>query len=217
MSNILDQIKLTENTKENIKKAIIEKGIEILDTDKFSEYPDKINQIPLGENIQDYISTNNSNNTVSGFNVSTQLLYRIKKLPKLDLKNVENQNVFLNLFTQLTELIEIPEIEINENVDTFNLANTFDGCKKLTNIDNVLKLIKNKKVTNLGNTFRGCFNITDFSFLSNIDTSELTNLVNTFYSCTNCTEIPFFDTSNVTNMGSTFSSTQIKTIPKLNT
>lgn len=45
MGTLLDQIQLTQQTKENIKSAIREKDIEVLDTDKFSEYPDKIRAI----------------------------------------------------------------------------------------------------------------------------------------------------------------------------
>lgn len=57
---IADELSLLANTKSEIKSAIIQKGVEVLDTDPFSVYPDKILQIPSGGYAELTVSGENS-------------------------------------------------------------------------------------------------------------------------------------------------------------
>lgn len=49
MSSISDKLSYALETKEQIKQAIIDKGVPVADTDPFRSYPQKIRSIPSEE------------------------------------------------------------------------------------------------------------------------------------------------------------------------
>ena len=151
MATITDKLELLQQTKADIKQAIINKGVEVSDADNFPSYADKINAISSGGS--DDIINLTDNLTITGditnFDFSK---VRINRLNSTNLMNkivITSDEYILNL-TDL-DVSSLPEIEnlINDvqivgsasefyiDVTGWNISNSpvlYNDCLTLKNL-----------------------------------------------------------------------------------
>ena len=100
----------------------------------------------------------------------------------------------------------IKSITFEDNIDyseTFDMANMFEACTSLTNLN--LGNLDTSNVTDMSNMFKHCTSLTSLD-LSSFNTSNVINASSMFYKCTSLTnlDVSNFDTSNMINMGYMF-------------
>jgi surface protein len=86
----------------------------------------------------------------------------------------------------------------------------FSGCASL----NSIPLLNTSKVTNMSAMFQACQSLPTLPLLN---MANVTTLNLTFYQCFNLTSVPTFNTANCLNFQGTFASTNIISLPALNT
>lgn len=195
---IKQKINQIKEIKEAIKLAIRNKGQTISDTDTFSSYASKIDNIQNASgNIEDYFETTLS--TTSPAYIASRCL---KKFP-FNLIDTSNITSMSNLFSNCTNLTDIDLSNINTS-KTNNMAYMFYYCSSLTNID--LSNFNTSKVTTMANMFTSCYKLSEID-VSGFDTSNLQTTSSMFTSCRSLVNLDLsnFDTSNVTNISSMFS------------
>lgn len=202
--------KLTElnNIKEDIKSAIISKGIDV--DNQFSTYADKIRLIG-GENVysnpftkigyysgeeddwleselaksQSVINNWNPNNTTFT-DVNNVMFY-----PVLDTSNITSmQDAFSNNTTLMT-------VGLFDTSRVTNMSQMFYRCANLISVPQ----FNTQNVVNMSSMFSGCTSLKNIPVMN---TSKVTNMGNMFYGCSLLEEIPLFNTTNVTNMAQMF-------------
>ena len=151
---IVDKMNYLKETKNQIKNAIIEKGVGIEDTDSFRSYVEKIGQIEGGTQggFADYIV---ETSTSMGYNPSYIFQRIFKKVPN-------NIVSFLNA----------------SNIGS--MSDVFRGCYNLTELN--LNNLNTTSVNNMSNMFFTCQNISELN-LSSFDTSNVTTMERMFYGC----------------------------------
>ena len=194
--SIADKLTLLINTKQDIKSAISEKGVEV--TGGMTTYADAIRRIETGGGGgEDYIYAPKG----LKFGGSTLDIF-----PAIRLKDDHTDISYM--FTGCKKLLSVG------NINTANVTNTtglFYNCNELTTIPQM----NTSNVTIMGNMFYDCYSL---KTIPQLDTSEVTYMNSMFYDCRSLTTIPQLDTSKVTNMSSMFRSCySLKTIPQLNT
>ncbi len=215
-------------TKEQIKLAIEEMGVEIGDI-PFSEYPSKIKQIgqivipeeyrAFVEHYQAIIDETNEckgwytsssdrgdwftlNAGDSGFDVETTDWEILKYL---DFSNVTSTE---RMFYYCTTLINMPSINTSDK-----LISTSRMFQSTSNLESV-EVFDTSNVTDMSNMFYS----TKIIKVPLIDTSSVENMSSFVWLCTDLTTFPTLDFSNVINMKGTFNScTNLTTIGNLDT
>lgn len=71
MGTIADKLNYILETKESIKQAIIDKGVEVIDTDTFRSYADKIKSI---ETVIDGVSVVDKSYTITEIDLASNVL-----------------------------------------------------------------------------------------------------------------------------------------------
>ena len=199
MGTITDKINKSLETKEAIRQAIINKGVDIPANTVFSDYPEKISAITgSGEGgsggIADAFYLTRTNNETS----YVYLFYGCNAT-ELDVSNFNTEKVttmhcMFNSCSNLTSL----------DVSNFNTSNVtimnsmFDGCSKLTSLD--VSNFNTSKVTSMQYMFRNCSSLITLD-LSNFDTSYVTNTGQMFYGCPKLTSLDLrnFDLNKCTS------------------
>ena len=178
-NTIQDKLAYLSGTKDAIKQAIIEKGVEVTDTDTFRSYADKITSIQSGGSgtgdcsvaacfddigytfvpvyIQKGLETaaqfkaawNPENTTINITEYKDSIVF----FPKIDASNV----TILDRVFQETSILMFPNIDfpsLEENDSTFR--STFAKASRLVSIDfgNL-----GTKTFSLSNTFENCVNL----------------------------------------------------------
>ena len=181
MGTTADKLNKLLNTKQAIKRAIINKGVDVGDDVKFSDYPAKINSIESGG------SGEGGNNELT-WNVVTDngtrgayLFYGCNDLTELDVSNLDTSYMtsMSYMFYNCKSLTTLDLSGFNAS-KVANIANMFNGCTSLTTLD-----LSGLDVTSLivasytSNAFNNCTALVDFYPPNNI------NGVMSFSSCTN--------------------------------
>lgn len=130
----------------------------------------------------------------------THCFYDLKKVKKLDLRNLDYSNV-----TDMSSMFGNCEMLEELNLSNFNTSNVtnmnymFGGCKNLKALD--LSNFDTTNVTEMNYMFFGCKKLKTLD-LSSFDTTNVTNMSYMFDGCEMLEEVnlPKFDTSNVTDM-----------------
>ena len=209
--SIADKLTLLINTKQDIKSAISEKGVEV--TGGMTTYADAIRRIetggggggkgdpiyvPIGLKFG-YDQTNSNPNRQPDLT-----------LPKIILAwNYTDGSYMFAWNKGLLDIKGIDSIKTSPHSPLTNCNHMFYQCESLRSIP----LFDTFNVTDMGNMFYGCKKL---KTIPKLDTSNVTNMDGMFENCTSLTTIPQLDTSNVTHMYSTFSNcSSLKSIPLL--
>ena len=232
--DLLDNLNYLDETKKQIKQAIVDKGQPISDTDSFRSYVDKIDKIStLAEETADATATAedilkgktayNAEGKIEGTLIPTEDLQEqldtqdaiIQQLQEeLSNKSSYDCNYYNARLVPTNDTITTYITKISPQLDTSsvtNMASMFYGCTNLTTIP----LLNTINVTNMSYMFLNCPSLTTIPLL---DTSKVTNMQNMFNGCINLTTIPLLNTSNVTNMSNMFNNCdKLTEIPLLDT
>lgn len=176
--SITDKLQTLKNTKQAIKQALIDKGIEVSDTDAFASYADKINTIKTGENEIVGINLN----YIFEEDENGELIRTTKPIDFVcNTKGISAEKLFSNLFSNSNVIsVSFPELLTIEGY--MGLDNAFSNCDNLTSISfPKLTTIYSSMATN--ETFNYCTQLTSVSF------PELTTILseNSQYMFGNCT------------------------------
>ena len=198
--SIADKLTLLINTKQDIKSAISEKGVEV--TGGMTTYADAIRRIETG----------GGGGSISSIDIPVGLKFAystISELPQLNLGYGYEDGSYM--FYNCRELVRIENINSKEGSYLTNTSNMFTRCWKLKS----LPLLDTSNVNNMEFMFSGCQSLTT---IPQLDTSNVTNMSTMFYDCTSLKTIPLLNTSNVTNMYTMFEGCKsLTTIPLLDT
>ena len=172
MGTIADKLNELKRTKDNIKAAIISKGVNVADNTPFSSYPNKISEIETGG--------------IAKPRVTAKYAYH-KNSPETNLtqKEIDSyvfvaEGMFSNYNSQRIYAIDGKKLII------VNPVKMFYYCKNLKSLD--ISKFDTSAVTDMRSMFNSCSSLTSLD-LSNWDTSNVTNLSFTFYNCSKLKEI----------------------------
>lgn len=167
MGTLADKLNKIKETKDNIKAAIIEKGVDVTDTDTFASYPDKIKSITSGDG---YLGVTAKYAYGGGSDLS---------ILEEDAKKyiINGKYMFLNV--DITDSV----------VDTIKIMNI--GFSDLSYMFYYSK-IKNfkdcvwdtSKITSFDHMFYYCQDLKNVD-MSNLDFSECRSVAYMFYMCNN--------------------------------
>lgn len=145
-------------TKNQIKNAIIGKGVSVEDTDSFRSYASKIEQIESEGTGQDGdFADCITENSISDCSHIFQKLF--KKMPNkllnlIDIENIKNMTYMFNLCSNLTEA-DLSEFDTSKIT---NMSGLCYSCLNLIEIKGILDVIK---VTSFSNAFSNCKNLVE--------------------------------------------------------
>lgn len=132
MSTVSDKLSYLEETKSQIKQAIINKGVDVSDSDTFRSYAAKVGEIQGGDGK--YIEEVDSPDSVH-FSLKPSILSLISKLDLRDLVKAPGSNL-----TDLSETFycyyNLQEVIFPEWLDTSKVSN-FYGCFHNCNIQKI--------------------------------------------------------------------------------
>ena len=201
-----DKLNKLLETKQAIKQAIIDKGVEVADDTKFADYPSKISSIESGSGEgggDPYYEELFNQRTNNGTNIS--YLFNKCTASELNLSGLDTSSVtdIQSLFSGCDKLTSLDVSHFITNNVT-NMYYVFQGCYSLTSLD--LSNFNTSKVTNMGYMLAYCNNLTTVN-LSSFNTSNVTSMSYMFSGSKSLIELDLsnFDTSNVTSPGSMFS------------
>lgn len=201
-----DKLQKLLETKEQIRQAIIDKGVEVGDDVVFADYSNKIAAIESGGSGPDYIALRTSNHTNYGYlftyyegdslkpfalenwdtsNVTrmNNLFYYCKSLTSLNINKWDTNNV-TDMSYMFSYCSNLTSLDIS-NWDTSNvtvMTSLFSNCESLTELN--LSNFHTKHVKYMSYMFHFCKNLT-FLDLSNFDMTNATSTNNMFYYCSN--------------------------------
>lgn len=189
MGTIADKLNELKRTKDNIKAAIISKGVNVADNTPFSSYPNKIAEIETGG--------------IAKPRVTAKYTYH-KNSPEENLTQEEIDSYVIvadSMFSYCTK-DKINVID-GKKMIIVGAEKMFYNCQFLTSLDS--SSFDTSNVTNMSNMFNSCSSLT-YLDLSSFDTSNVTDMSNMFYSCSRLTSLNVsnWDTSNVTTMSYMF-------------
>ena len=200
--SIADKLTLLINTKQDIKSAISEKGVEV--TGGMTTYADAIRRIGTGA----------GGGSISSIDIPVGLKFAystISELPQLNLGHGYEDGSYM--FYNCQNLVSIGEIKSKEGSYLTNASNMFCECHKLKK----LPKIDTRFVTDMRYMVRGCsfVNSEDFGEFS---TSNAIYMDSMFEACIVLKNAPMMDTSNVQSMKKMFfGCPSLESIPKYNT
>lgn len=192
MGTIADKLNKLQDTKQAIKQAIIDKGVEVTDNDTFESYADKISSIQSGGGTSDIKFQPNTLN-LSG-----------------DTSDVINATVFdtsrlTTMYNMFKSCNNVTSLDLSGwNTSKVNNMNSmFQSCNNLTSLD--LSGWDTSKVTNILYMFQYCNSLTLLN-VSNWDTSLITSISGVFQNCMNLESLNLsdWDITKVTSMTNTF-------------
>ena len=211
--SIADKLTLLINTKQDIKSAISEKGVEV--TGGMTTYADAIRRIETGgggggggKEDPIYVPAGlkfGYDQTNSNPNRQPDLA-----LPKIILAYDYTDGSYMFARNKgLWDIKGIDSIKTSPHSSLNNCNHMFYQCESLLSIP----LFDTSNVTDMGGMFGGCKKL---KTIPKLDTSKVTNMDGMFGDCTSLPTIPQLDTSNVTHMYNTFSGcSSLKSIPML--
>lgn len=214
MSTISNKLQDLVTAKEDMKSALIEKGV--TPTGGLSTYAECIRHISGGDGLdfsvlgfteQDYYD--NPNKMIQA-DIAFSL--RIKENPDWVLYNNGLTNDYELRCEDTYKSVENPSY--NPYPDDYGDYVESDGVG-LKEKTVYFPLIDTSRVIWMNDAFKNCIALQDVALLN---TSNVTTMNSMFYGCTSLRGIPKFDTKNVTDMGRMFAGCRrITHIPTLNT
>ena len=199
MGTTADKLNKILTTKQAIKQAIVDKGVDVSDDTVFADYPSKIGEISTGSYYEALWNAITNNDT------DYYYLFSYSNATEIDTSNFDTSNVtdMRNMFYNCKNLTSLDV----SNFDTSKVTNMyymFYSCESLTSLD--VSNFDTSNVTSMSNMFYGCESLTSLD-VSNFDTSNVTTMDGMFIRCESLTtlDVSNFDTSKVTAINSMFS------------
>jgi hypothetical protein len=170
IESITPKLNYLNDTKELIKEALIEKGIEVSDTDTFRSYAEKISEIetgggkatlPAGTVLSFYDIPASESPTGKAENVTDEMLdtfFDNVDTSNMSLGHINFQNTFNN--SGCTHITTVPLFDTSNIID---FSSMFKNCTSLQNVP----VYNSSSVMYMSDMFYGCPNLTDES-LNNI-------------------------------------------------
>ena len=188
MGTTADKLNKLLETKQAIKQAIIDKGVDVSDDTVFADYASKISEIEAGSGeggvdpYYEYLWIRSTNNNTNYSYLFFDYVGDTLDLSKLDTSKATDMS---NMFYRCEKLTSL-------DVSNFNTSNVKDmdymffNCNKLTSLD--LSNFNTSNVTTMKYMFGNCYALTSLD-LSNFDTSKITDMNYIFNSCSNLTSL----------------------------
>ena len=186
--SIADKLALLINTKQDIKSAISEKGVEV--EGGMVTYADAIRRIESG------------GGSISGVDIPPGLKFShstISEIPQLNLGYGYEDGSYM--FYNCENLVSVGDINSKGEIGSFLTTTSwmFCNCPKLKKIPK----LDTRFVTNMSYMLRGC-GVTGSENIEELNTSNVTDMSHMFEGCVALKTAPMLDTSNVQNMDSMF-------------
>lgn len=201
MSTIADKLQDLVTAKEDMKTALIEKGV--TPTGGLSTYADAVRSIVRGESLDfsvlGFTEKEYYDNPNRMIRDDIAFSLRIKENPDWVLYNNGLGNNYYLDCHDTRRVVDSPSY--NPYPDDYGDYVESDGIG-LQEKTVYFPLIDTSKVKWMNDAFKDCSALQDVALLN---TSNVTTMNSMFYGCTSLRGIPNFDTKNVTDMGSMFS------------
>lgn len=214
-----DKLNKLLETKQAIKQAIIDKGIDVADDTVFADYPSKIASIEVGSGegggggdpFYEELHNMKTNNGTSFNYLFYQCQSSTLDLSKLDTSNTTNMERMFDSCPYLNTLIGLDKWKTN---NVIKMDGMFSSCGALTSLDLSSWDISN--VTGMYGMFAYCGSLTSLN-LSSWNTGNVIGMDSMFSGCNSLTllDLSSFNTSKVVNMSYMFSYMQNSNLPKL--
>jgi surface protein len=194
MGRTADKLNKLLETKAAIKQAIIDKGVDISDTDTFASYPEKIESIKTGggdgTDLLDVITDGGTRGAH---------LFRDSSAIELDLSDLDTSEMtnMSYMFNGCKNLVSLDLSNFNTGNVT-NMTAMFDKCENLQNLD--ISGFDFSKVSTIGYMFRDCAKIQSLT-LGGTSFGKPASLSQVFSGCKKLTflDISVMDISNITS------------------
>ena len=185
MGTIADKLNELKRTKDNIKAAIISKGVNVADNTPFSSYPNKIAEIETGG--------------IAKPRVTAKYTYH-RNSPETNLTQKEIDSYVIvadSMFSYCTK-DKINVID-GKKIIIVGAEKMFYNCQFLTSLD--VSSFDTSNVTTMSYMFYNCSRLTSID-VSNWDTSNVTTMSYMFYSCSKLKEfdLSMFNLNNCDNI-----------------
>lgn len=201
MSTIADKLQDLVTAKEDMKTALIEKGV--TPTGGLSTYADAVRSIVRGESLDfsvlGFTEKEYYDNPNKMIRDDIAFSLRIKENPDWVLWRIGLSNNYYLDCHDTRRVVDSPSY--NPYPDDYGDYVESDGIG-LQEKTVYFPLIDTSKVKWMNDAFKDCSALQDVALLN---TSNVTTMNSMFYGCTSLRGIPNFDTKNVTDMGSMFS------------
>ena len=224
--SIADKLTSLINTKQDIKSAISEKGVEV--TGGMTTYADAIRRIETGggggsiSSVDIPVGLKFSHSTISelpqlnldyGYEDGSYMFYKCDNLGRIEGINSKEGSHLTNMnhmFSCCLSLFAIPQLDTSNVID---MSYMFEDCQLLTTLEQLQLDTSNVKY--MVGMYMVCPHINTIPLLN---TSNVVDMSNMFRQCDSLTTIPQLDTSNVTSMDRMFEyCPSLTNIPLLNT
>ena len=195
MATIAEQLTSLANTKAAIKQSIINKGVQVADTDPFSAYPAKIGQISGGGGATTKFGVSLDNllgnvDAVGNYNARTELftvdMTQVKKVIGFEYADLPNggvgycYNAFSHKFYYCGNLVGTIDLSNLEETSTTSDI-SFEYAFAMTSVDTVY-LPKNPTYVMLEYSFASNNQLTDV-YIQSTDLNSALQLQHTFQGC----------------------------------
>ena len=197
-----DKLNKLLETKQAIKQAIINKGVEVADDTKFADYPSKISSIESGGGegggdpyYEEFY------NMKTNYGTSFHNLFYGYDGTELDVSKLRTNNVstMISMFRDCYGLQNIIGIENMNISNVIDISQMFYNCGGLQSLD--LSDWDTSKVMSMLQVFGTCNQLQQLD-VSGWDVHNVTNMDSMFQNCNQLQQLDLsdWDTSNVTNM-----------------
>lgn len=220
---ISDKLTRLNEVKQQIKQSIINKGVQVADTDPFSAYPAKIGQISggggtttkYGASVDTWIGDVDENGVLQRATWTGALnfagvkeivayglkytFYACLGITSVDLSSVQKIGIE-GMNSAFRDCVGITSVDLSslQTVDVTGLNDAFNGCKGITSVD--LSSLQFVYANGLSNAFRDCVGITSV-VLSSLHEVNLSGLSRAFYGCTGLTSVDFSSSQHIGSKG----------------
>ena len=174
MATIAEQLTQLQADKETLKTNLIDKEIEVLDTDTFTELSAKVADIQVGEDLSEYIG-----GVIKGGSAESGWHSNFIKFPAL--ASEPNETTFAYMYSGCpATIIDISKLDWSKLQGAISM---FQSCKQLTTIIGLENEIYAPELWSCQSMFSSCEKLVDID-LSKINiTTKLSNVVQRFMSC----------------------------------
>ena len=181
MGTTADKLSKLLNTKQEIKQAIKNKGVDIDDSTKFADYPSKIGSIMTGDNESVWnMFTNNGKRM--------EYLFYSCKMSSLDISHLDTSQAtnmcFMFYFCNNLTTLDVSNFDTSKVTD---MSSMFGGCSGLTTLD--VSNFNTSNVTDMSFMFNYCSGLTTITGLQNFDFTKAITLGGMFGYCDSLTSL----------------------------